>query len=595
MRKFLHLFLSLVLSTSPAFAQVNSDGTNSSSDYGPNFLVNGDFYRSVLVGTSSRTNVNLTSGTFATTGFNLGLKHLVVSQGTNAASSFALDIDFAKLNDGYTKTNKQCALRFDYFLDEVGTGTWQTHVGTSTSVASSSIISLTPTYNSLLGGDQKAGTVLLPFPCSKLLTDKVWIYKAAGGSRAFNLGRAYVTYEKGPLGYIQPPNTFTANISSAGVKSDENIPGWIASISGTSTISITFQAGLFNSAPYCSFTSKQGNFAGTASSLTSTGITYGPSQNSTPNNVAVNHTISCTKTGADYSVPALTVQDVGFTDKNLGVFVFGAVTTPPTKGTTSEDKWMCDRNGGKLSCRGTYRQTASGSPGSGHYLISLPGGLQADTTKVTPSSNIGLNTTSGISRIGTCGGSNQADSTLNGTGTLFLYSANQMFCYITQSATPTSNNPMGSAYYGLGNNTLAMTFIIESLPIQGWGPVTAPPIAGLVGSSNLNVSHRFEYGSFGGATVRNSNCAANSTCTKWSDSAGGTIVTSDTGPTFTVTFAKPFGRPPDCQCSCVQHGVSARACNQLTSSVGATSLQCNNGQGVVYPGGVSYQCSGPAN
>ena len=143
-----------------------------------------------------------------------------------------------------------------------------------------------------------------------------------------------------------------------------------------------------------------------------------------------------------------------------------------------------------------------------------------DTTKVTPSSNIGLNTTSGISRIGTCGGSNQADSTMNGTGTLFLYSANKMFCYLTQSATPTSNNPMGSAYYGLGNSTLAMTFIIESLPIQGWGAVTLPPLELKATVCNYRTTASQSISSAGSTVIYNTLDASSVNCSGMNTSTG---------------------------------------------------------------------------
>lgn len=555
MRKFLHLFLSLVLSTSPAFAQVNSDGTNSSSDYGPNFLVNGDFYRSVLVGTSSRTNVNLTSGTLATTGFNLGLKHLVVSQGTNAASSFALDIDFAKLNDGYTKTSKQCTLRFDYFLDEVGTGTWQTHVGTSTSAASSSIITLTPTYSSLLGGDQKAGSVLIPFPCSKLLTDKVWIYKAAGGSRAFNLGKVYVSYEKGPLGYIQPPNTFTAFVSSTGVVSSEGPEDWISGNCTNAAPSVcTFVASKFTNTPNCQLSTN--NITGAVSiptipSVSSSSITLRVT-NGAGTVVANDYTLTCTKTGTDYAKPALTVQDMDFSDRPYTPAITGVPYT--------NIKFFYSRVNDRMYVRGSLTVTGAST---GFINIPFPSGLNADSTKIEGAGGSSTYTYSGVANA------YQTNNTV-GRPALNSTSLNTVVIY-----GPTSGSAWGNAVPSTWANghTLSVSF---DYPIQGWGAVTAPPIAGLVMAPNpnsLGVKKFFSWTFSGSTPATPCSTAGNCTLTNNLDGVLTSFVRGGTVGVYTANLVPGVcSTIPQCSSMAEDGGQARRIVKRTSDSWTTTQL-----------------------
>jgi hypothetical protein len=66
---------------------------------------------------------------------------------------------------------------------------------------------------------------------------------------------------------------------------------------------------------------------------------------------------------------------------NAGVVIFGATTTPPTKGTPYTDfvryRKIAPR---EYQIQMMYSQTTAGSDGSGEYLYTLPGGLQFDFT-----------------------------------------------------------------------------------------------------------------------------------------------------------------------------------------------------------------------
>lgn len=576
MRKFLHLFLSLVLSTSPAFAQVNSDGTNSSSDYGPNFLVNGDFYRSVLVGTSSRTNVTLTSGTTATTGFNLGLKHMVVAQTADAASSFALDIDFAKLNDGYTKTSKQCTLRFDYFLDEIGTGTWQTHFGTSTSAASSSIITLTPTYSSLVGGDQKAGTVLLPFPCSKLLTDKVWIYKAAGGSRAFNIGKVYVTYEKGPFGYIQPPNTFTATVSATGVVSSLTPTGsnWIANGVITDTSLFSHAITGFNSSPNCTVTPRQTSTdvvtVKLAAVRSSTNVTVRTYVSTTGTKAAFDYDISCTKTGADFSQPAVSVSDVDFKNRTYASTTQGFGTPSVNVCSYSRSGFFVD-----VDCKITPSAVTAVEA-----RIGLPPNLTVDAG--------GIPTTYIISE----------DVTIN-SGTSSQYKkavliaedgVNYLRIGIAEYALGNGPfTPVNASTINPGANTFSVKFRFKP---KEYSAVSAPPVAGLVGVNDLSNSYTMYAG-----TVT---CGSSSVINNPVPRSGGVTIANSTGTdndrVCQLTFPKPFLSGVTCTGGKVSTGSgSAREVSLQGESTTGFQVRCVSGGGNCQAAGqfqVSFNCVG---
>lgn len=101
-------------------------------------------------------------------------------------------------------------------------------------------------------------------------------------------------------------DVFSANISDAGVVSNENVD-WIngnCSVVSTSNYPCTFNSGIFTVAPNCSFTNKfNGNISETfAAGPSSTGFTSRTLNSATAAATAAEHQIICQKQGADYRV-----------------------------------------------------------------------------------------------------------------------------------------------------------------------------------------------------------------------------------------------------------------------------------------------------
>lgn len=145
-----------------------------------------------------------------------------------------------------------------------------------------------------------------------------------------------------------------------------------------------------------------------------------------------------------------------------GTVTIGAVTTPPTKGTTTTDKVVWTRFGQFLYAYYEYVQTGAGSAGSGNYLISLPAGLSVDTTIITV--NTTINTVTGNSTtLGTFNGFAAGASQWDGVAAV-PYSATQFRISGLFGATA---NVFGSANCALSNTTVTFGGYIIC-PISGW-------------------------------------------------------------------------------------------------------------------------------
>ena len=312
-----------------------------------------------------------------------------------------------------------------------------------------------------------------------MLTDKVWIYKAAGGSRAFNLGKVYVSYEKGPLGYIQPPNTFTAQIDPSGVITRQTPYNWLASCSGTSSKTCLFVSNFVANPMNCTATQSVGGSSGGktlyAIQSNSTQVSFALAENNAAANLGAS--ISCTKTGTDYAQPALTVQEMDFTGRvftpNI-TYGSGAATNITWAGTIS-------RNGSKATFNliGTY---SGASAAFNTPIFNLPTGYTMAVSRYP----------TGLVRGFPVGKSNLRDSgtATYSTGIVEYLSATTFGIY-----SPAVNIHTGTA--GVFENAISNTFpvtvasgdtinaIIE-LEIAEWGAVTAPPLKGMVFSSDEN-------------------------------------------------------------------------------------------------------------
>ncbi len=152
-----------------------------------------------------------------------------------------------------------------------------------------------------------------------------------------------------------------------------------------------------------------------------------------------------------------------------GAITITGSTSNPTKGATSVDKMWTRRVGDNLEVRVEYVQSATGTAGSGDYLISLPSGFSIDTNKVTADSAIeggaGSFTQNNSVGLATIQNVNSA-----AVGSVFVHDATRLRIGLINSEATGNTNSVGvwaSNYYALttGDFALQTTF---SVPISGW-------------------------------------------------------------------------------------------------------------------------------
>jgi hypothetical protein len=148
---------------------------------------------------------------------------------------------------------------------------------------------------------------------------------------------------------------------------------------------------------------------------------------------------------------------------DAGAITIGAVTTAPTKGTTSTDKVYWHREGQFLVATYRYAQTATGSAGSGDYLFTIPDSLQVDTSQIIPYTGAVGTNISHRSVIGT--GARWDSGNTHGVMHPILYSATQFrirtdILYSSVSFMSSTNTPLSLA---------GVTFTVSiKVPIVGW-------------------------------------------------------------------------------------------------------------------------------
>lgn len=145
-----------------------------------------------------------------------------------------------------------------------------------------------------------------------------------------------------------------------------------------------------------------------------------------------------------------------------GVSSITAVTSNPTKGgTVSRDSVKWRRQGNMMECRWDYRQNASGTAGTGTYLIAVPNSQLLDTSVIPDfngSSNNGVVGTAFIAP----GGSPAL------FGWVWMYTTNRFSLSVADPTTGTQNSQtLSSTFFGL-NNTNAEYAFHAHLPISGW-------------------------------------------------------------------------------------------------------------------------------
>lgn len=143
----------------------------------------------------------------------------------------------------------------------------------------------------------------------------------------------------------------------------------------------------------------------------------------------------------------------------------GAVTTAPSKGTVAEDSVIYGYEGQFMIAFFKFRKTASGSDGSGNYLISLPGGKSADINIISPENGTLVYTNFGKGVIDSHFQWNTGAGAPS-RATAILYSATQ-FRLLLERIDTSSVSVFGSGATGMGSNTTLFFQGWIKIPIQG--------------------------------------------------------------------------------------------------------------------------------
>jgi len=153
----------------------------------------------------------------------------------------------------------------------------------------------------------------------------------------------------------------------------------------------------------------------------------------------------------------------------VGGVPFSATVTNPTKPTSpTVDVMRWRRSGDCIQVQYFYRQTSSGTGGSGVYLIGLPPGIQADLNKI-PAINSVANTTG---RVGSGAVIAMDGASTPGRDeavlTAYMYDATHVGMWMVSQAI-SAEYPVGAtaSYYKLGVTTLKFTAEVM-VPVQGW-------------------------------------------------------------------------------------------------------------------------------
>ena len=150
-----------------------------------------------------------------------------------------------------------------------------------------------------------------------------------------------------------------------------------------------------------------------------------------------------------------------------GAITITGSTSNPTKGATAVDKMWTRRVGDNLEVRIEYVQSATGSAGSGDYLVSLPAGFSIDTNKVTADSAI-EGGASDYTLNNSVGSANLGVTNNNLVGAVCVFDATRIRIFgITTDGVGVNRGAWGSTFYSLNTANVFMTASF-SVPISGW-------------------------------------------------------------------------------------------------------------------------------
>lgn len=173
------------------------------------------------------------------------------------------------------------------------------------------------------------------------------------------------------------------------------------------------------------------------------------------------------------------------------------IITDPTFGTIVTNLCQYKRNGSSMDIRWDFRQSSTGSNGSGVYLFKLPENLTIDTSKIQ------VNTTGGDCSTGILGGSlKYGDNVTNITNVPYAFDSNSIsFCVSSLAGTEffsSSNNLFGSAA-----NAVVSAYV-TGIPIAEWSATTDIYSSSAEGS-NVRLDTANGYGSSATAIRRFTN------------------------------------------------------------------------------------------
>lgn len=391
------------------------------------------------------------------------------------------------------------------------------------------------------------------------------------------------------VGSIQLDNVYSANVSAAGVISNLNKAGWLSgncSVSGTSLFDCPVLSGLVTQKLNCNATIDYGAFAAnylanydTATSSTSN-LRFSTQNSNNGAATAKGFTINCQKSGVDYTNASAAVYSgasANYSYTNGGAITITAVTTNPTKGTTTTDRVFHQRNGQNLNAIYQYAQTVAGSAGSGNYLYAIPNSLSMDTNIITPyTGSIFSATSQDLARSYVGEGTISFDTGL-GNCKLYAYSATQFraWCvYGTAAAGSTSSNVDGSTFGALSSNIAGKNFNVNA-PIAGWSNVSQvmANIAGYGKAPGIDVTSTPNLDTFSVAFSGSASiitvCASSTTCTL-RNQIGNSVssIVASAGSIYTINFSRTY--------SIVNCSLSATVGVNVPAGLTNYNLSCSN-------------------
>lgn len=220
-------------------------------------------------------------------------------------------------------------------------------------------------------------------PCGASGARKVRITQTeAGTAPAINVGKLF--YGRMEPGSGVPPNTFTAFVSSTGVVSKETGADWINGncTQSAGSFDCTFVSGIFSgSAPTCTGSLGDSSSADQtlnriASNTTSVNV---QTKTGAGTGTSIGFQIYCTKTGSDYSQPAITPAQWDYDWKDYSQSVVAESGTFPTY---TLNVMQQARFAGKLYLKG--KLTMTGTNTWSDIRIPVPTGLQILTSVIAP-------------------------------------------------------------------------------------------------------------------------------------------------------------------------------------------------------------------